>query len=65
MDLLPYAREWSRPSEFSAREQWFWVFAGDATRKPRILGEGEEVPARDLALVHPVPSARGSERRRS
>lgn len=50
-------RVWDvKPWQFTEdRSLWFRVFVGDATRKPRILGDGERVRDKDLDLVHEVP----------
>ena len=39
----------------------FKVFAGDATRRPRILKEGEELPEEDASLVVEVPEEHRSD----
>lgn len=41
------------PDKFS--DERFSVFIGDATRKPRVLEEGEEVALQDRHLILPVP----------
>lgn len=47
-------RRWEvKPEDFCG--QWFNVFVGDATRKPRILVEGEEIADDDRDLVIAVP----------
>ncbi|MCL4743861.1 MAG: hypothetical protein KJZ83_00450 [Burkholderiaceae bacterium] len=42
-----------RPERFVG--EWFHVFIGDETRKPRILVEDEEVSREDRHLIMPIP----------
>jgi hypothetical protein len=42
-----------RPERFCG--DWFHVFIGDETRKPRILNEGEDVATADRRLVRAIP----------
>jgi hypothetical protein len=42
-----------RPERFCG--EWFNVFVGDDTRKPRIMAKGEEVPLEDRHLVKAIP----------
>jgi hypothetical protein len=47
-------RVWEiKPESFT--QGWFNVFEGDMTRKPRVLGEHEELPAADRHLVRAIP----------
>jgi hypothetical protein len=48
-------REWEvkDPEKFTG--QWFTLFLGDEVRKPRILGNGEEVPEADEHLHIEIP----------
>ncbi len=49
-------RVWDIKPEGTFTKGWFQVFAGDMTRKPRVLDEGEEVSDEDRTLVISVPT---------
>lgn len=48
-------RTWDIKPEGSFLGEWFSLFIGDESRKPRILGPDEVLPLHDLALVMQIP----------
>ncbi len=48
-------RPWEIKPEGTYSGEWFYVFIGDDTRKPRILDDDEEVIPKDRNLVKPIP----------
>jgi hypothetical protein len=55
-DIYVYdKRVWEVKPPGSFEDQWFRVFCGDFTRKPRILLDDEEMPPEDDHLIVSVP----------
>ena len=48
-------RTWDIKPEGTFTGEWFQVFQGDATRKPRILDPGEMLPTTDQLLIVNIP----------
>jgi hypothetical protein len=54
-------RVWDVKPEGTFSGEWFNLFVGDVTRKPRLLGDDEEVTAEDRHLIMQVPDEYRSE----